>query len=100
MSRNKKYLLFFLLITIALTPLGLIAHGGAWGEWSTDELKSMLGYVPESIKNAKPLVHILIPDYEILTLGGVASTLVSALLGAVLVFLVMAGIKRSVKSAN
>ena len=100
MSRNKKYLLFFLLIAIALTPLGLIAHGGAWGEWSTDEIKSMLDFVPESIKNAKPLVYILIPDYEIFSLSSVASTLVSAVLGVILVFLVMAGIKKLAKRAN
>ncbi|MBU0632728.1 PDGLE domain-containing protein [bacterium] len=100
MSRNVKYLLAFVVIAIVLTPLGLIAEGSAWGEWSIAEIKTMLGFVPQSIENAKPLVHVLIPDYEISGLGAVASTWISAILGAVLVFLVMAGIKRSAKRAN
>ena len=100
MKRNKKYLLAFVLTAIALTPLGLIANGGAWGEWSIEEIRAMLGFVPASIENAKPLVHVLIPDYEIGGLNSVASTLISALLGAVLVFLVMVGIKRSAKRAS
>jgi cobalt ECF transporter T component CbiQ len=30
----------------ALTPLGLLASGSAWGEWSLDELRDKAGYVP------------------------------------------------------
>ncbi|MBI5749976.1 MAG: cobalt transporter CbiM [Nitrospinae bacterium] len=34
---------------IILTPLGLIAQGTAWGEWSAEELKKILGFIPEGI---------------------------------------------------
>ncbi len=100
MSRKKKYLFVFIFTAIVLTPLGLIAEGGAWGEWSVEEIQSMLGFVPQSIENAKPMFHILIPDYEIAGLNAVVSTWVSALIGAALVFLIMVAMKRSTKHAK
>jgi hypothetical protein len=100
MSRNGKYLLIFILTVVVLTPLGLIAEGPAWGEWSPEEIKAMLGYVPESIATTKPLMATLIPDYEIRGLGSLASTWVSAIIGVGLVFVVMMGIKKSVKRAS
>jgi hypothetical protein len=42
----------------------------------------------------------LIPDYEIRGLGSLASTWVSAIIGVGLVFVVMMGIKKSVKRAS
>jgi hypothetical protein len=100
MSQNKKYLFAFILILIILTPLGLIAQGPAWGEWSVDEIRSMIGYVPQSIENTKPLIGAIIPDYEISGVGAIASTWISAVFGALLVFAVMVGIKKSVKRAS
>lgn len=100
MSRNGKYLVIFILLVIVLTPLGLIAQGPAWGEWSPEEIKVMLGYVPESIATTKPLIATMIPDYEIGGLSALASTWVSAIIGVGLVFVVMIGIKKSVKRAS
>lgn len=97
MSRNGKYLLFFVLVVIALSPLGLIAEGPAWGEWSIEEIEAMIGYVPQSIETTKPLVEAIIPDYEISGMSALVSTWMSALIGAGLVFAVMAGIKKTVK---
>ena len=95
MSRNTKYLLIFTAACIALTPLGLIAEGPAWGEWSIEELQGMLGFVPSSIANAKPLVEAVIPDYAISGMGDMASTWISAVLGAGMVYAIMFGIKKS-----
>ena len=100
MSRNGKYLLFFILVVIALSPLGLIAEGPAWGEWSVDEINAMLGYVPQSIEKSKPLIAAVIPDYEIGGMSPLLSTWFSALIGAGLIFAVMIGIKKSVKRAR
>jgi len=100
MSQSKKYLLIFILLAIVLTPLGLIAEGPAWGEWSVEEIKMMIGYVPQSIENTKPLVGAVIPDYEIGGMSPLVSTWLSALIGAGLVFAVMAAIKKSVKRAR
>ncbi|MDD2369018.1 MAG: PDGLE domain-containing protein [Sulfuricurvum sp.] len=97
MSQNKKYLLAFILVLIILTPLGLVAQGPAWGEWSVEEIRAMIGFVPQSIENTKPLIGAIIPDYEISGLSPIASTWISAVVGALLVFAVMVGIKKSVK---
>lgn len=96
MSRNTKYMIGFIVLVALLTPLGLIAEGPAWGEWSNEEIRSMLGFVPASIENAKPLVEAIIPDYAIEGMGDLASTWLSALLGMGLVFAILFGMKRSV----
>lgn len=100
MSQTKKYLLIFILGVIALTPLGLIAEGPAWGEWSAEEIQAMLGYVPQSIENTKPLIAAIVPDYEISGVNGLFSSWISALLGTGLVFAVMIGIKKSAKRVS
>lgn len=92
---NKKYIYLFLLITVILTPLGLLAQGGAWGEWSAQELKAMLGFVPLSIQENSPLLHVIFPDYEIKGFHPLLSTWVSALIGVALIFLIMLGVKRA-----
>lgn len=100
MSQTKKYLLIFILAAIALTPLGLIAEGSAWGEWSSEEIQAMIGYVPQSIENTKPLIAAFIPDYEISGVSALVSTWISAAIGAGLLFAVMAIIKKSAKRAS
>lgn len=55
---------------IALSPLGLLAHGTAWGEWGKDEINrvvskgKVLGYVPEGMKKGFNL-KALMPDYSL-----------------------------------
>lgn len=100
MSQTKKQLLIFILVVIALAPLGLIAEGPAWGEWSVDEIRSMIGFVPQSIQNTKPLIAAIIPDYEISGVSTIASTWISAIIGVALVFAVMVGIKKSGKRVS
>jgi len=84
MKKESLYLAVFIVALCLLTPLGLIAEGPAWGEWSTEEFKTILGFIPKSIEEAKPLIEPLIPDYEIKSIGGVASSVISALLGVAL----------------
>lgn len=100
MSTKGKYLLAFILSAIILTPIGLVAEGSAWGEWSSDEIRAMLGYVPQSIAQAKPLIGALIPDYEIGGFGALVSTWLSAVIGVGLVFGVMIAMKKSAKRAS
>ncbi len=50
----------------ALTPLGLLARGTAWGEWGTEELARRAGYVPARLAAVE--AHgwkgfQLLPDY-------------------------------------
>jgi cobalt/nickel transport system permease protein len=44
-------------------PLGLIAGGTAWGEWSAGELRASLGYVPTGFARFGGLWGGLMPHY-------------------------------------
>ncbi len=69
-SPGNKKLWIGLGLLILLSPLGLILPeafkaDAAWGEWGADELKSMLGYVPEKLARLEGLWKAIFPDYSI-----------------------------------
>ncbi|MGB9678864.1 MAG: PDGLE domain-containing protein [Thermoanaerobacteraceae bacterium] len=66
------------IIIILLTPLGLLASGSAWGEWSLDEIKSMVGYVPQGMSKFSDIINTLFKDY---TIPGFNSTFVQQAIG-------------------
>ena len=35
---------------VLLSPLGLLANGGAWGEWRSEELQKLIGFIPAGLK--------------------------------------------------
>ena len=87
---------------LALTPLGLIASGSAWGEWELAEIKKMVGYEPKGLAQSHPVFHPILPDYGFhgMTAGWwlVVGYLVSALLGCGVVGLFAYGLFRHAKS--
>ena len=60
----KKYW-YALTALIIFTPLGLLAQGNAYGEWSGNELKSKIGYIPEGMTRFGDRWKALLPDYSI-----------------------------------
>ncbi len=93
-----------LLSLIVLSPLGLIlpaklGAGSAWGEWSAEELRNMIGYVPSGMSKLGNVWKAPMPDYAfkgqetapIHTLG--ISYVIAGLIGAALVvaFSILAG---------
>ncbi len=60
-----KPLWLILILLIMLTPLGLLAQGTAWGEWGSEELNAILGYVPNGIKELENIWTAVLPDYNI-----------------------------------
>jgi cobalt/nickel transport protein len=69
MTKFQKRLLIGLLIMALLTPLGILLPEkfkaeGAWGEWGTDKLQKLLGYVPEELKKLADFWKAPIPDYN------------------------------------
>lgn len=53
-------------LLLLLTPLGLLATGSAWGEWDTESLQQLVGYVPEGIRRfGEGVWKPLIPDYAL-----------------------------------
>lgn len=96
--RKNKNLFIALGVLIVLTPLGLISQGTAWGEWSADELKKMLGYIPKGLVKLNNFrSSSLFPQYSIP--GGKGNFLhsslgyiLSAVTGVSIIFLVTMGI--------
>jgi cobalt/nickel transport system permease protein len=79
---------------VVLTPLGLLAPGGADFEWGPEELRGMLGYLPSGLG---PLAEVWqlapLPDYQLPGVGDAATFwqqapayLLSAMLGVGLIF--------------
>lgn len=56
---------YALIALIIFTPLGLIAQGTAYGEWSGDELKSKIGFIPSGMAKLTDKWRALLPDYSI-----------------------------------
>ncbi len=51
-----------------ISPVGLflpakLKAGSAWGEWSTDEIKDLIGYIPCGLEKLSLLWNTLLPDY-------------------------------------
>jgi len=91
MTKFQKKLWTWLFIMAFLTPLGIylpqkFKAGGAWGEWSTEELEKLLGYVPAGIKKIADFWKAPVSDYNF---GGenaafstqVISYIISAIIG-------------------
>ena len=56
-------------VLIILTPLGLILPdyfkaGDAWGEWGSDTIQKLVGYVPQGIDKLSNLWNAPLPDYS------------------------------------
>jgi len=87
-----------------LTPIGLILPekfkaGDAWGEWGTDTMKEMLGFVPKGLERLSGLWNPPMPDYSFG--GGNAAPavqymayIVSGILGIALVWVAALAIKK------
>lgn len=88
-SESKKPVPAFALIAflIALTPLGLLATGTAWGEWGADEIAETtsngapLGYTPSGLENGWSF-NALMPDYTAGGMNEVLAYILSAVIGA------------------
>ncbi|ELC8333207.1 cobalt transporter CbiM [Clostridium perfringens] len=76
----RKTILLPIIIAIGLTPLGLLASGTAWGEWSTDEIKSLLGYVPKGMIEPSSF-HAFADGYAINGTNDVVGYIISAIIG-------------------
>jgi len=62
-SRPLRWLWAGFAVLLLLTPIGALAEGTAWGEWSAAELKGMLGYVPDGLEKLGSAWTALVPDY-------------------------------------
>jgi hypothetical protein len=98
--KNVKKLWIALGALVLLTPLGLLASGTAWGEWGSDELSTMLGYVPAGMARFSELWHAPLPDYTIPGLGDTPGYVLSAVVGIALIALVTYGLGKLLASGE
>jgi len=106
MTKTQKKLWTGLVIMALLSPLGillpeLLHSGSAWGEWGTDALQKLLGFVPEGLKKYADMWKAPVPDYNMgdddasMTVQ-VISYIASGLLGIAVVALVIYALSRIV----
>lgn len=73
-------------LLVLLTPLGVLAPGTAWGEWSAAQLKSALGYAPAGLQRLGSTWTALVPGYAPAFIRDpLAGYLVAAVIGSAIV---------------
>ena len=65
---QRKYWILLFIMT-AVSPLGILAEGTAWGEWSSEDMQQLLGYVPQGMEQAQEWWQAIFPDYTLPFLG-------------------------------
>ena len=60
----KKYW-YAIIALIIFAPIGLLAQGTAFGEWSGNDLKEKLGFVPQGMAKLGDKWKVMLPDYAI-----------------------------------
>jgi len=96
MERFAKRLWLWLAVLVFLSPVGIIlprlfGAEDAWGEWGTETLARLLGYVPTGLKKTADLWKAPLPDYSMggmsHLLGEIGSYIASAAVGGLVVVL-------------
>jgi len=89
MDKTVKNLAFGLFVLVVLTPLGLLAVGETFGEWSSEEIMEKLGFVPPGLESHSDSWSAPLPDYalpgseESMTMSA-AAYILSAIIGVVI----------------
>ena len=88
---------------ILLTPIGLLAEGTAWGEWSTDEIaKTGAAFTPQGMLQGISYKAFL-PDYSVTGIPEWAGYILSAVMGVallIIIFKMASQIKSSTKKVE
>jgi len=69
-NKFQKRLLIILLVLCLITPIGVLLPavfdtGDAWGEWSAQTLKEMIGYVPDGLAKYSDKWNAPVQDYSV-----------------------------------
>ncbi|ATW27594.1 cobalt transporter CbiM [Candidatus Formimonas warabiya] len=106
---SYKKLWYGLIGLMIFAPLGLLASGTAWGEWSGEEMQGLLGFIPQGMAKYADIWTAALPDYSIPGFEGTfmqsaLAYIVSAIVGLLLILLITSLIgwwqKRNVKSTQ
>ena len=103
-DKLQKKILILLLLLCLITPVGILLPiyfnaGHAWGEWSAQTLKDLIGYVPQGLAKYSDVWKAPIADYTINTadkslVHQSGFYIVSGIIGATITYVVMLFISR------
>lgn len=98
-NKLQKKILIILLVLCLITPIGILLPvffnaGDAWGEWSAETVKDLIGYVPEGLAKYSDIWNAPLPDYTVNSedasvVHQSGYYIVSGIIGGTLTFLVM-----------
>lgn len=69
-NKLQKRILITLLVLCFITPAGILLPmvfnaGDAWGEWSAQTVKDLIGYVPKGLERYSGVWNAPLPDYTV-----------------------------------
>ena len=88
-ARPLRWLWAGLALLLLLTPLGALAPGTAWGEWSGAQLKAALGYVPGNLERSSGTWNAAMGGYAT---PGVGNTFIGYLLAGIVGVVLVVGV--------
>jgi cobalt/nickel transport protein len=98
-DKLQKKILIMLLLLCLITPMGILLPmffnaGDAWGEWSAQTVKELVGYVPQGLAKYSDVWEAPLPDYTINSedasvVHQSGFYIVSGILGATVTYVVM-----------
>jgi len=85
--KTIKKLWIGMIVLIILTPIGLVLPSAfkaktAWGEWGIEEIKKLVGYIPQGFERLASLWKAPMQGYEINALRG------KSLIGASIAYII------------
>lgn len=103
-DKLQKKILIILLLLCLITPIGILLPmvfdaGDAWGEWSAQTVKELVGYVPQGLAKYSDVWKAPLTDYTITTddksvVHQSGYYIVSGIIGATVSYVVMLLISR------
>jgi cobalt/nickel transport protein len=110
MSSFQKKLLIALVVLAVISPIGIYLPTAfnaedAWGEWSSETVEKLVGYVPEKMKEVAELWSAPIPDYNLgdeksSFMVQAGSYILSGAIGIALCGLILFGISKMLVKKN
>ena len=98
-SKQQKKVLIILFFLCLISPVGILLPivfnaGDAWGEWSAQTVKDLIGYVPKGLEKYSDVWNAPLPDYTVDTndtsvVHQSGYYIVSGIIGATLAYIVM-----------
>jgi hypothetical protein len=70
LNKLQKRIMIFLIALCLIAPIGILLPmffnaGDAWGEWSADTIKNLIGYVPQQLAKYSEIWHAPLADYSV-----------------------------------